>query len=43
MELPWPFGKKITEAEEVSQLGCMASGNKATEAKGRLLEAGLGG
>ena len=27
-ELPWPFRKKVTEVEEMSQLGCMHSGNK---------------
>ena len=27
-ELPWPFRKKVTEAEEVSQLGCVDPGNR---------------
>ena len=28
-ELPWPFRKRVTEAKEVSQLGCVDSGNKS--------------
>ena len=27
-ELPWPFRKKVTEAEEVSHVGCADSENK---------------
>ena len=32
-ELPWPFRKKVTEAEEVSQLGCVDSGNEGQSQK----------
>ena len=33
MELPWPFRKKVTQAEEVSQTGCVDSGNKLQRQK----------
>ena len=33
MGLPWPFRKKVTEAEGASQLGCVDSGNKLQRQK----------
>lgn len=32
-ELPYSFRKKVTEEEEVSQLGCVDTGNKSQSQK----------